>query len=64
VPRVKVSGEHMVRSSSGDRVVDRWTLVAWKRFNTLLTSRVLGSRKKGAQRFNKPSREVASREKC
>jgi hypothetical protein len=48
---------------SGDRVVDRWTLVALEEVNTLLTSRALGSRKKGKQRLNKPTSEVARYEK-
>jgi hypothetical protein len=61
--RAKVSGKHMARPSSGDCMVERWTLVTREGVNTLLTSRASGSHKKGAQRLNNSSCEVTSSEK-
>jgi hypothetical protein len=64
VPRVEVSGEHMVHPSGGDHVVDRWTLITWEGVNTMLTPRSLGSYKKGALGLDTQAHEVASCEKC
>jgi hypothetical protein len=63
-PRVEVSGEHMACPSSGDRVVDRWTIVTWEGLNTLLTSHASGSHKKEAKRLNNSSHKLVSSEKC
>jgi hypothetical protein len=60
VSSVEGSGEHTSCPSGGDRVVDRWTLVAWEGVNILLTYRVSWIREGGAGGLNTPTREVAS----
>jgi hypothetical protein len=46
----------VVRPSGGDRMVDRWTLVAWEGVNILLTYRTLEICKKRAQELDTPTR--------
>jgi hypothetical protein len=63
VSRPKVLGEHVAHPSSGDRMVDRWTLITREGVNTMLNSHSSGSHNKGSQRFNNSTREVSSCEK-